>query len=567
MMGIALYGLLLGGEFMLAAGAIASPLRRSARATRWLWLGAMAGTAILPLVVRRAAGPAETGSPAVRAHGVSAPGSPAAATPGGNAVNNVAHRRLPLSVDLTAIAAAIEHIVASRVALWIACCSSFVLIVLLGADSMRVRFLRRRCENAVLDGVHVSVSETFGPAVVGLVRPRIIVPQWVVALASDERELVLAHELEHLRAHDVRTVAAGYALLTLAPWNPLLWLQMRNLRLAIETDCDRRVLAQTAKSIDVARYGALLIETGSRRSTVRRSILAATALLEDGPSLRRRIEAMTETRISFLSARVGGRMLVAAAAVVAACAVKPPSATPAPVATIAARPLVPSLAPSLGPLPALADRVGDSVAVEDSSGVRPVPSSVRAATDLPSTFLVQRDPANPDRPGKSQCVERLRDPRDGTELLLSISLSRTVAGAGASPEQIGFYRVLGAPKYGVGQNELLRVGCQRKDDTGQASPISIAFVADSVALQFGHSPRVRRTDNELTVAFTTVFASSDLRATSDSARAAAQMVWRIYAQATGVQRISVVIPVHGKFGPGFLADTVTIFSYRDRSQR
>jgi hypothetical protein len=93
-----------------------------------------------------------------------------------------------------------------------------------------------------LEGVEVAVSEGVGPAVLGILSPRIVVPRWLLEEAAQRRSAVLAHESEHLRAHDGRLLLAALLLVALLPWNlPLRWL-WRRLRLAIEVDCDARVV-------------------------------------------------------------------------------------------------------------------------------------------------------------------------------------------------------------------------------------------------------------------------------------------------------------------------------------
>src|SRR2546428_4222727 len=85
--------------------------------------------------------------------------------------------------------------------------------------------------------------EQRGPAVAGLWPPRIVLPEWALRLGDRERRLMLAHEDQHVRAWDPWLLAAAMSLLVLAPWNPVLWWQVRRLRLAVEMGCDARVLA------------------------------------------------------------------------------------------------------------------------------------------------------------------------------------------------------------------------------------------------------------------------------------------------------------------------------------
>ena len=57
-------------------------------------------------------------------------------------------------------------------------------------------------------------------------------------------------------------IAAAAWAVALFPWNPALWLIVKRLRLAIEIDCDARVLA--GRRSDVRDYGMLLLTVGSR---------------------------------------------------------------------------------------------------------------------------------------------------------------------------------------------------------------------------------------------------------------------------------------------------------------
>jgi len=74
---------------------------------------------------------------------------------------------------------------------------------------------------------------------------------------------VIAHERSHLGAHDTQLLTIAVCLLACMPWNPILWWQLRRLRLAIEMDCDARVLRL---GYPVARYSETLIAVGERQS-------------------------------------------------------------------------------------------------------------------------------------------------------------------------------------------------------------------------------------------------------------------------------------------------------------
>ncbi|MEO7085807.1 MAG: M56 family metallopeptidase [Gemmatimonadaceae bacterium] len=140
-------------------------------------------------------------------------------------------------------------------ALWIA--SSLALIAYIAGGIVHLRNLRRDWRSDTVDGVPVMVSTDTGPAVVGLFSAEIVIPEQALWLDKDERGLMLQHELEHLAANDSVVAAVAQAIVVLMPWNPLVWWQLRRLRVAAELDCDARVLNVSS---DVAAYGRLLLD-------------------------------------------------------------------------------------------------------------------------------------------------------------------------------------------------------------------------------------------------------------------------------------------------------------------
>jgi beta-lactamase regulating signal transducer with metallopeptidase domain len=145
--------------------------------------------------------------------------------------------------------------------IWRTASLTFALIVLVSAALLSWR--RRHWNCGHIAGTAVYISEDCGPAVVGFFRPHIVVPLWLTKLTPDEQELVIAHEQSHLGARDTQLLTIAVCLLVCMPWNPMLWWQLRRLRLAIETDCDARVLRL---GYPVARYSETLITVGERQS-------------------------------------------------------------------------------------------------------------------------------------------------------------------------------------------------------------------------------------------------------------------------------------------------------------
>jgi TonB family protein len=143
----------------------------------------------------------------------------------------------------------------------------------LGAVHRNLARRRRSWRPTTVEGVPALISRDIGPAVVGFRDPAIVLPAWVLELDPAQREMVVAHELEHLVEGDSRLLAAALVAIVLMPWNlPLCW-QVRRLRKATELDCDTRVVEGGR---DALSYGELLIEVGER-SVVRSFAYAAFA--------------------------------------------------------------------------------------------------------------------------------------------------------------------------------------------------------------------------------------------------------------------------------------------------
>src|SRR5262249_46044674 len=141
--------------------------------------------------------------------------------------------------------------------------ASMALALVILASGVLLSGRRGSGERSYLAGTAVYISEVCGPAVVGLFRPHIVVPRWLKKLSPDEQELIIAHERSHLGAYDTQLLTIAVCLVACMPWNPMLWWQLRRLRLAIETDCDARVLGL---GYPIARYSETLIAVGERQS-------------------------------------------------------------------------------------------------------------------------------------------------------------------------------------------------------------------------------------------------------------------------------------------------------------
>jgi beta-lactamase regulating signal transducer with metallopeptidase domain len=148
---------------------------------------------------------------------------------------------------------------------------------------------RERGDNAgraIVDGVTVVVTDAIGPATVGLLPSRVLVPRWVLALPSAQRQYVLRHEEEHRRAYDAQLLFLASLTIILMPWNLAMWWQLRRLCLAVEMDCDNRVVNGLGNA---PAYGELLLKVAEASS---RGPRLQPALLGGMGSLEHRLKAL-----------------------------------------------------------------------------------------------------------------------------------------------------------------------------------------------------------------------------------------------------------------------------------
>ena len=178
---------------------------------------------------------------------------------------------------------------------------------------------RRGWRVTTVDGHDVLVSATVGPAVIGTIRPRIVVPEWALRLPPQERALMFEHERQHIAARDPLLLHGAAMIALLMPWNVMAWWLTRRLRLAVELDCDARVLSRGG---DVRAYGTLLLDVCSRR--VRGGPLFAPALFTRTSSLTRRILAMHTGRVAYPRMRTALGAVAFLAATVVACEMPSP---------------------------------------------------------------------------------------------------------------------------------------------------------------------------------------------------------------------------------------------------
>ena len=177
--------------------------------------------------------------------------------------------------------------------------SMWVSVALAAAQALRVSSLTRRFRRgpAVVDGVPSVITDSIGPATVGVFRTRVVIPRWVLALPHAQRRYVLRHEEEHRHSRDTLLLFVASLAGVLMPWNLPIWWQLSRLRLAVEMDCDSRVVAALG---DACAYSEMLLRVAEAAS---RGPRLQPALLGMG-MLERRIVELVAPSTRTLAMRV-----------------------------------------------------------------------------------------------------------------------------------------------------------------------------------------------------------------------------------------------------------------------
>lgn len=271
-------GVAVGAAGLLVEGGV----RRLGLPVRWVWATVMAATVAVPLALAVASA---AGSYGLAAGGVAG------------------------ELDTLVLAA------------WAVL--SVILVASLRVSAWKLRSNRRSWRTRRVDGHTVAVSAGFGPGVIGARHSRIVLPTWVLDASPRLRRLVVAHELEHVRARDAALLTVGLWAALLVPWCLPLWWQLHRLRQAVETDCDARMLDGWATPRE---YADALVTIAGQRTHNR---LPVPALSLQPAELERRLRLITGGT-GRSHGKVVGLLGLAAALTLAMSLVPRPASPPSP---------------------------------------------------------------------------------------------------------------------------------------------------------------------------------------------------------------------------------------------
>jgi hypothetical protein len=281
-------------------------LRSHHGATRFPWLAAMFASFLLPLLASW-----------IGAHSATRQADAPVAGASNEMVDGPHRRTFRIGLRATSpITDDDQRLDRTFLWLWGASTALTSAFVVVGIWQLRRR--RRGWRHGTMSGAAVMFAPDMGPAVFGVFRPEIVVPEWMVSAPLDVQHHVIAHEHAHVQARDPALLALSMLPVLIAPWNPLLWWHARRLRMAIEVDCDRRVLI---RGIQMNRYAQVLMQFGLRRG----SLLGAMVSMSESPStLERRITLMAQPLVTRWTVSSIASAVLAIGTVAAATSVVPP---------------------------------------------------------------------------------------------------------------------------------------------------------------------------------------------------------------------------------------------------
>jgi murein DD-endopeptidase MepM/ murein hydrolase activator NlpD len=195
-------------------------------------------------------------------------------------------------------------------------------------------------------------SAAISPMLIGVRRPRLLLPAHLDVLSREQQQMIVAHELHHWRARDPLCLAIASILQTVFWFNPALRWMARQMEWALELQCDQHVLAGRPQQ-QRKQYAAALLRQWT-------AIAPAGAAAFNGTAITARIRHMQQDGLPALGAATVWLIAAALASILALGAMLQPAlafsaatsaqlagtegAAPAIVTAMAATPAVPTTA-------------------------------------------------------------------------------------------------------------------------------------------------------------------------------------------------------------------------------
>jgi len=256
-------------------------------------------------------------------------------------------------------------------------------------------------------GIHRSIDLLHSaavdvPTVLGWMRPVILLPMTLSGLSTEQVEMILAHELAHIRRHDFLVNLMQSVVETLLFYHPAVWWISARIRIEREHCCDDAAIAVGGNALQYARALTRLEEL--------RGDAPQLALGANGGSLLERIRRVAGIRGEGMPSRwLAGAAILTVVAVLLAAPSLPlfardqpapppiPAAPPAP-AIVTAPPTPPAPAQSRIEVRADGEADDDDADVETPEPPEPPEPPTTPAIAAPATPPSPRAPQAPRAP-------------------------------------------------------------------------------------------------------------------------------------------------------------------------
>jgi beta-lactamase regulating signal transducer with metallopeptidase domain len=136
-------------------------------------------------------------------------------------------------------------------------------------------------------------SAVAGPLLLRALQPTIVLPTALLQAEAPALRMILAHEVAHVRRHDLRWCWLTALVERLFFFHPLVYLATREALLAQEMAAD--VLALRLTAATAHDYGAMLVDTAAATAQAQQPAMAAIGVSECFRQLQRRLGRLADT--------------------------------------------------------------------------------------------------------------------------------------------------------------------------------------------------------------------------------------------------------------------------------
>jgi len=191
-------------------------------------------------------------------------------------------------------------------------------------EYLRVEIERACRALGVTRWIDVAASdEIVVPMVIGVARPRIILPLSAEQWTRDRLGVVLLHEIAHIRRRDCVSMLFARVVAAILWFHPLIVMLSRHVRRESERACDNLVLATGVRGSDYAEHLVSIAKLSARRNPLASSALAFATR----STLEERVASILSGRSRATNPRALGVVVAAFAALFLATAAVHPAAS------------------------------------------------------------------------------------------------------------------------------------------------------------------------------------------------------------------------------------------------